>query len=190
MRTLIPIWAALVAVLILGAPLARGGDLVECEPQRVTADGRHWAYRVIEGRDCWYPGQPGKPKNELIWSNGTIAAEADRTLAESKPSDQTAADIEPSKAQPNITATLLDGRNTVAAMPEEWRAAAADQLLAFTCCWPDLEKPTLHIPTLEGGQRMIWPFLAPLPLALALGWLVTPAARESTLETAGKTISP
>jgi len=30
---------------MLGAlsELARGGDLVECEPQRVTGDGQHWA---------------------------------------------------------------------------------------------------------------------------------------------------
>jgi hypothetical protein len=26
-------------------------------------------------------------------------------------------------------------------MTEEWRAATADQLLAFTCCWPELEEP-------------------------------------------------
>src|SRR5499427_1760604 len=25
--------------------------------------------------------------------------------------------------------------------PAEWRATAADQLLAFTCCWPELEEP-------------------------------------------------
>ena len=62
---------ALIAV-ISGAliDLARGGDLVECEPQRVTDDGRHWAYRIIDGRECWYPGRPGKPKNELFWDHG------------------------------------------------------------------------------------------------------------------------
>src|SRR5215475_1669800 len=55
---------ALIAVLIAGAliDLARGGDLVECEPQRVTGDGRHWAYRIVDGRECWYPGRPGKPQ--------------------------------------------------------------------------------------------------------------------------------
>ena len=48
---------ALFAVLISGAliDVARGGDRVECEPQRVTDDGRHWAYRIIDGRECWYP---------------------------------------------------------------------------------------------------------------------------------------
>jgi hypothetical protein len=54
-------------VLISGAlsDVAHGGDLVECEPQRVTGDGRHWAYRIVDGRECWYPGRPGKPKNAV-----------------------------------------------------------------------------------------------------------------------------
>src|SRR5215813_11823837 len=64
---------ALFAVLISGAliDVARGGDRVECEPQRVTGDGHYWAYRIIDGRECWYPGRPGKPKNELYWGRGT-----------------------------------------------------------------------------------------------------------------------
>ena len=64
---------AFIAVLILGALIdfARGGDLVECEPQRVTGDGRYWAYRIVDGRECWYPGRPGKPKNELFWAHDT-----------------------------------------------------------------------------------------------------------------------
>src|SRR5262245_66214908 len=68
---------AFIAVLILSAlsDLARGGDLVECEPQRVTGDGRHWAYRIVDGRECWYQGRPGKPKNELLWGRGvTLSA--------------------------------------------------------------------------------------------------------------------
>jgi hypothetical protein len=46
---------------------ARGGELMDCEPQRVRDDGRHWAYRILDGRQCWYPGQAGKPKSELRW---------------------------------------------------------------------------------------------------------------------------
>src|SRR5262249_57475600 len=47
-----------------------GGDLVAWEPQRVTGDGRHWAYRIVDGRECWYAGRPGKPKSELFWDRG------------------------------------------------------------------------------------------------------------------------
>jgi hypothetical protein len=44
------------------------GTVIECEPQRVIGDRRYWSWREIEGRVCWYPGRPGKPKNELHWS--------------------------------------------------------------------------------------------------------------------------
>ncbi len=51
---------ALIGAVISGAliDLARGGDRVDCEPQRVTGDGHYWAYRIIDGRECWYPGRP------------------------------------------------------------------------------------------------------------------------------------
>ena len=77
---------ALIAVLISGAliDLAHGNDLVECEPQRVTGDGRHWAYRIIDGRECWYPGRPGKPKNELFWDRG-ITPSARQPLDQPEP---------------------------------------------------------------------------------------------------------
>jgi hypothetical protein len=60
-------------------------------------------------------------------------------------------------------------------MPEKWHPAATDQLLAFTCCWPELEEPAPHPQlTPEGGQPPAWP-LALLPLGLyALWWLATP----------------
>jgi hypothetical protein len=61
-------------------------------------------------------------------------------------------------------------------MPEKWHPAATDQLLAFTCCWPELEEPAPHPQlTPEGGQPPAWP-LALLPLGLyALWWLATPS---------------
>jgi hypothetical protein len=40
-----------------------------CEPQRVIGDGNHWSWRIIDDRKCWYPGQPGKPKDELTWES-------------------------------------------------------------------------------------------------------------------------
>ena len=44
---------AFIAVLISGALMdfARGGDLVECEPQRVTDDGRYLILTVWLGTD-------------------------------------------------------------------------------------------------------------------------------------------
>ncbi len=57
-------------------------------------------------------------------------------------------------------------------LPEEWRAAAADQLLAFTCCWPEL--PTAVSVPQPGGvgrqdQPPAWPLIL-LPLGLCAMW--------------------
>ena len=56
-----------IVILLLLMSSAHAGS-IECEPQRVH-DNRYWSYRIIEGRTCWYPGRPGKPKNELRWAS-------------------------------------------------------------------------------------------------------------------------
>jgi hypothetical protein len=155
---------ALFAVLISGAliDVARGSDLVECEPQRVTGDGRHWAYRIIDGRECWYPGRPGKPKNELYWGRETTPS-ARQTV--DQPEAETETETVPSKPPFRLVAAPPEKPEIAEAMLAEWRATAADQLLAFTCCWPELEEPT---------QPPAWP-LALLPLGLyPLWWIAKP----------------
>ena len=151
---------ALFAVLISGAliDVARGGDSVECEPQRVTDDGRHWAYRIVDGRECWYPGRPGKPKNELYWVHGTTPS-ARQTV------DQPGTETVPSEPPSRLVAAPPEKPEIAEAMQAEWRATAADQLLALTCCWPELEEP---------AQPPAWP-LALLPLGLyPLWWIAKP----------------
>jgi hypothetical protein len=160
---------ALFAVLISGAliDVARGGDVVECEPQRVTGDGRHWAYRIVDGRECWYPGRPGKPKNELFWGHGT-------TPSARQPVDQPEAETEtePPELPSRLVAAPPEKPQTTEAMPEEWRATAADQLLAFTCCWPEMEEAAL--PPQSTPEPSAWPLVL-LPLGLyALWWIAWP----------------
>jgi hypothetical protein len=162
----------LIAMLISSAliDLARGGDLVECEPQRVTGDGRHWAYRIVDGRECWYPGRPGKPKNELFWDRGITPSARQRV-------DQPAAETEPSEPPSRFVSAPPEQPETTKAMPQQWHASAADQLLAFTCCWPELEEPApLPQLTPQEGQPPAWP-LALLPLGLYALWRVAKPRR-------------
>jgi hypothetical protein len=119
---------ALIGAVISGAliDLARGVDRVECEPQRVTGDGRYWAYRIIDGRECWYPGRPGKPKNELFWGRGTTPS-ARQTVDRPEAETETV----PSEPPSRLVAAPPEKPQIAEAMPAEWRATTADQLLAF-----------------------------------------------------------
>ena len=43
-------------------------------------DKRHWSWRQVEGRTCWYPGQPGMSKAALRWpATSTSAPRRDLT---------------------------------------------------------------------------------------------------------------
>ena len=71
----------------------------------------------------------------------------------------------PSEPPSRLVAAPPEKPQIAEAMPVEWRATAADQLLAFTCCWPELEEP---------AQPPAWP-LALLPLGLyPLWWIAKP----------------
>jgi hypothetical protein len=155
-----------------------GGDLVECAPQRVT--GGYWAYRIIDGRECWYQGQPGKPKNELFWPRAPSASQPMDHEAVTKP--------EPPDPSSRLVALPPEKPETIEATPE----TAADQLLTFTCCWPELEEPApLAQPTQEPAplaqptqEPQAW-LLALLPLGLyALWWIAWP--RRALRATAGR----
>ena len=189
----------LIALLISCAliDVARGGDLAQCEPQRVT--GGYWAYRIIDGRECWYQGRPGKPKNELFWPRAPSAPQ---------PMDQPGAETkaEPPDPSSRLVAAQPEKPETIEAVPEERRATAAGQVLAFTCCWPELEEPApLPQPTQEPAPLprptqeppawawppawvWAWP-LALVPLGLyALWWIAGPrrALRAVRAQHAGR----
>lgn len=185
-RAIVRTWTstAAVAVLVAAIPVdhARSGELMDCEPQRVRGDGRHWAYRIIDGRECWYPGERGKSKDGLRWPEAASAPQQshvlEQTEVEGGPPEQgpqQSGVVEQSEVSPAPTLDLSAASpepDTIEAMPEEWRSAAADQLLAFTCCWPELpEAVPLPQPGLERRQDQppAWQLIL-LPLALCAMW--------------------
>jgi hypothetical protein len=52
----------------------------ECQPGRQGGDS-HWAWRLIDGRKCWYQGAVGMNKSLLHWP----AAEDSRDNARDRP---------------------------------------------------------------------------------------------------------
>src|SRR5262249_9005018 len=73
-----------------------------------------------------------------------------------QPMDQPGAETkaEPPDPSSRLVAAPPEKPETVEAVPEERRATAAGQVLAFTCCWPELEEPApLPPPTQEPAPR-------------------------------------
>ena len=56
-------WLLILAALtLLPAPA-----MITCQVERPADAKAHWAYRTIDGKTCWYEGQPGLPKSRLQW---------------------------------------------------------------------------------------------------------------------------
>jgi len=45
-----------------------GAWALECQ-EGIQGGDSHWAWRLIEGRKCWYKGAPGMDKSLLHWSH-------------------------------------------------------------------------------------------------------------------------
>jgi hypothetical protein len=140
------------------ARIATGDQgIVECEPQRVH-DNKYWSYREIDGRKCWYQGQPGKPKSQLRWpaaaskaaQRGAGPYRTDPVAVSARkgvmPHDNSRrGEPKPDKTKP------APSKEELAA-----RALSADELLAATCCWPPLEGFALRWRQLLDDLAMPW----------------------------------
>jgi hypothetical protein len=77
----------LLAMCILFA-CVNNAHAVECQPSAQASDS-HWAWRLIDGRKCWYKGASGMDKSLLHWPADTDSP--DRLAATlDKPKDQDA----------------------------------------------------------------------------------------------------
>ena len=104
----------------------------------------------------------------LAIANGALAQQRYRT-----PDEAVA-------AKPILDLAAASPEPGIEGMPEKWRAAAADQLLAFSCCWPELPA-TVPLPQPGTGrtqeQPPAWPLFL-LPLALCAMWSIRKLKRE------------
>ena len=93
--------AAIVAVGIVVA-LAVPAHAIECQLSKGT-HGNHWAWREIDGRRCWYEGQPGMAKSELHWSapQHAVASRPTEPPPKSELHSPTSADLAPPPTEPS-----------------------------------------------------------------------------------------
>jgi hypothetical protein len=117
----------LVLALVLTACVhASAADIIECSATRGT-NTAHWAWREINGKRCWYRGEPGRSKSLLRWA---MSPRSSAETGRPEPDQLPPSSLIESRADPDV----------VEPPPTEepkWQATMEDQLLAFTCCWPE-----------------------------------------------------
>jgi hypothetical protein len=47
--------------------ISSGASATECQSSP-GHDGKWWSYRIVDGRNCWYQGRPGRSKDLLRWA--------------------------------------------------------------------------------------------------------------------------
>lgn len=159
----------------------RGADIGACSAARGA--GGHWSWREIDGRRCWYQGDPGRSKSLLRWSLSSprpSSAAVDRPEIVTPESSDLGADSTPAPDELTVRAQ----RNAEML----WQATAEDQERAFTCCWPDSEpaSPLIsmplplkiqdrvpELPRATPPARTLWPFMFLPVIAIVLAGFLT-----------------
>jgi len=102
------LWNAVVAFAVAATVLlTTAASAIECRSSPPKPAKEYWAWREIDGRQCWYAGKPGMDKAKLHWnSEATVrprqAAPSDGVRARPIPADPVPA--EPPPAEPILPA--------------------------------------------------------------------------------------
>jgi hypothetical protein len=67
-------WLILFPLGILAGMQA--AEALQCSGEQPLNPKKHWAYRLIDGRKCWYEGENNFPKALLQWPDETSALSA------------------------------------------------------------------------------------------------------------------
>jgi hypothetical protein len=84
----------------------------QCSPEMPSNPPRHWSYRLIDGRKCWYEGENNFPKALLQWPEQTKA------LSAFNKADPPKDDVRPAIPETGGTSESFEAR---------WRAIEAAQ---------------------------------------------------------------
>src|SRR5215475_7929880 len=66
--------ACIVGVSPFALSLAATAQAKQCSAERPSNARSYWSYRLIDGRKCWYEGEPMMPKSMLHWAPAEPAA--------------------------------------------------------------------------------------------------------------------
>lgn len=122
-----------VAVLLLTSTSAHA--LTICQSGKTEGGTGHWYWREIDNRKCWFQGTRYLPKSELVWSKA-------------EPRTRVAMPVEPLPVPEAPTIITPEPDDEEQAKVDQIMAETrlnADQLLAFTCCWPELDEEPIPV---------------------------------------------
>jgi hypothetical protein len=129
--------AILTVILALNARAESADIVVDCSAVR-GHDRDRWAWREIDGRQCWYRGQPGRPKYLLRWTFSSPRQSSEKSRPEIAES--------PLQSSPDLGAGAVQPKTIPTEEIKPWQATREDQLKALTCCWPEPEQDTSPLP--------------------------------------------
>jgi hypothetical protein len=134
------------AFLLAMVATATAAERTACRTAPDTSIPPPWAWRMVDGKQCWYPGERKRAKHLLhwTWDVGPAATAAKESAASISPASET----EPS---------------TPTAEPPEESAPAPEQLQSYSpedqklleSYWPDL--PTLMAERSPAPDEMLQP---------------------------------
>ncbi len=121
-------------------PSVSYAETIACASEVPAARTGHWYYRIIDGRKCWYQGQPMLPKTSLHWPNSSGAeAETEKPATDTR-STSSVRSTSGVRATSDVRPTT-DGRNVSApavAEPVGWPTPAVDDT-SFESRWYGLK---------------------------------------------------
>jgi hypothetical protein len=99
--------AGLVLLMGLQAAIAK-----QCSAEMPANSPRHWSYRLIDGRKCWYEGENNFPKALLQWPDQTGALSAFNKMEPPKKDSPAAVPTLVPQAAPNneLDAAIFEDR--------------------------------------------------------------------------------
>jgi hypothetical protein len=103
------------AIIIAMSSLSSAVAL-ECRAELPQSRNEHWAWRIIDGKRCWYPGRAKMSKSNLHWPT-TIGQRRRRDPAP-------AVAVEPATLRPDPV------------QPDERESAQPERELTFRERWP------------------------------------------------------
>jgi hypothetical protein len=101
-------------VFLIGVQAAEAKQCIAAEPSKPQ---KHWSYRLIDGRKCWYEGENNFPKSLLQWPEQTSPLEA-FGKAEPNPEERPSSPVMQTESPPGEANAQLE----LESFEARWRA--------------------------------------------------------------------